>query len=221
MGTQDDPDTDRSKASTARRRSTRRRIVDALLVLIHEGSVSPRAADIALTANVSVRAIFQHFADFRALYLAAADRAVARILPQLVEIAPQQPLSTRIERFMDQRVTLCEAVAPLSRTATIYDLEGTEVQERMNRGRSYSRAIIERVFAHELAALSDDDRKSTVDTVMLACDWDTWGRLRRREGMDIAAARLLMSNLVRVALQGVEPESGSAVEVDNPRAASL
>ena len=55
---------------------TRSGIVQALLDLLNDGVLAPTAAQIADRAGVSVRSVFQHFADMEALYgdLAAEQR---------------------------------------------------------------------------------------------------------------------------------------------------
>ena len=95
-------DTGKVDGRVLRGERTRARIVDALINLIREGSLVPRAVDIAGRAGVSVRSVFQHFADFRELYLAAADRAVENVIPLLTDIPVDQPLDIRIEQFIDE-----------------------------------------------------------------------------------------------------------------------
>lgn len=182
---------------------TRARIVDALIALIQEGSLVPRAVDIAGRAGVSVRSVFQHFADFRELYLAAADRAVERVIPLQQEIPIDAALGHRIDCFIQQRVALCEAVAPLSRAAALYDPEGSSAQQRMDVGRSYSRRRIEQVFAPELGAAPAAERQQIIEAIMVAGDWETWDRLRRAEGLEPGAAQGVMARLVRAVLQSV------------------
>jgi TetR/AcrR family transcriptional regulator of autoinduction and epiphytic fitness len=180
---------------------TRARIVDALIGLIRDGSLVPRAVDIAGRAGVSVRSVFQHFADFRELYLAAADRAVERVIPLQTDIPHDLPLLARIDRFIEQRVALCEAVAPLSRAAALYDPEGSSAQKRMDVGRTYSRRRIEQVFAPELDAMPGPERQQIIEAIMVAGDWETWDRLRRAEGLEPGAAERVMARLVRAVLQ--------------------
>jgi AcrR family transcriptional regulator len=194
-------DTGKVDGRVLRGERTRARIVDALINLIREGSLVPRAVDIAGRAGVSVRSVFQHFADFRELYLAAADRAVENVIPLLTDIPIDQPLDARIEQFIDQRVALCEAVAPLSRASALYDPDGASAQKRMDVGRSFSRRRIEQVFAPELAAAGDVARQQIVEAIMVAGDWETWDRLRRAESLEPAQARLVMSRLVRAVVQ--------------------
>ena len=62
---------------------TRTAIVDALLALLHQGVLTPTAAQIAEGAGVSVRSVFQHFEDLDALHLELAAEQARRVQPLL------------------------------------------------------------------------------------------------------------------------------------------
>lgn len=179
---------------------TRERIVRAMIELIKEGQAAPRSVDIAQRAQVSVRSIFQHFADFRELYLAVADRVVQDLVPVIAAVPSDGPFGKRLEAFVGQRVTLCEAVAPLSRAATMYDADSSGAQERMRTGRQFGRYRIEQVFEAELKALDEKTRRERVDAVALVSDWDYWDVLRRVIGLDAASAQHVMMRSVRALL---------------------
>ncbi|NCV76101.1 TetR family transcriptional regulator, partial [bacterium] len=52
----------------ARSERTREAIAEALLELLEEGVLRPRAQEIAKRADVAVRTVFQHFDDMEGLY---------------------------------------------------------------------------------------------------------------------------------------------------------
>lgn len=206
-----DDDTAAGGEGGGRAARRRREIVDALLDLLGAGNAAPSAAEIAGAADISVRSLFRHFGDFRRLYLAAADRVVSRMLPQLVELDLGGSLGDRIARFVERRVAFCESVAQLARIALQYDPDSQDAQQRINAGRFFSRNLVERAFAAELSVLPEPQRGMAVESVLLASDWDTWARLRRSQGLDLAAARAIMARLIRVALMDCQtPEIASA-----------
>jgi|KBSSwiStaDraftv2_1062776.scaffolds.fasta_scaffold300621_2 AcrR family transcriptional regulator len=206
-----DPDLSGSDSRVVRRQRKRQRIIDALLELLNQQRSAPGAAEIAARAGVTVRTLFQYFADLRALYLDAADRAVLQILPHLVDIEPGLPLADRIQRFVEQRVMLCETVAPLCRAAARYDSANQSVEKRLSAGRLFSRNAAVRIFSPELSDLPASDRYLAVEALLLAGDWDTWDRLRRGAEMDVSGAKSIVNRLVWAALASGSPRTKTLV----------
>src|SRR5437870_4843088 len=64
---------------TARGQRTRAAVVDALLALLEEGDLRPPAPRIADRAGVSLRSVFQHFADRETLFAAVAAAQLERM----------------------------------------------------------------------------------------------------------------------------------------------
>jgi AcrR family transcriptional regulator len=88
----------------ARSHQTRRAIVDAMRALHAEGDLRPTAPRVAARAGVSLRTVWQHFADMEALLLEAGRRDLEVLLQIVRPIAADLPLAERIERFADQRL---------------------------------------------------------------------------------------------------------------------
>jgi AcrR family transcriptional regulator len=68
-----------------RSRSSRSKIVAALLDLVGKGDVSPSAARVAEVAGVGLRSVFRHFEDMDALYREMGEVIEARVLPILLQ----------------------------------------------------------------------------------------------------------------------------------------
>jgi hypothetical protein len=103
----------------ARSVKTREAIVDAFFALIDAGDPKPTAAAVAARAGLSVRSVFQHFADLEDLLLAVSDRQTNRIASLYTGVQYDGELSSRIGTFVDYRARLFETIAPLRRAAQL------------------------------------------------------------------------------------------------------
>ena len=104
----------------ARSHRSRRAIVDALRALHAEGELRPTALRVAERAGVSLRTVWQQFADLEAL-LVEANRRDNEILQSLMkQIDPDQPLAARVALFTGQRARILEQMTPSWRAARLH-----------------------------------------------------------------------------------------------------
>ncbi|MGH9113071.1 MAG: TetR/AcrR family transcriptional regulator [Acidimicrobiales bacterium] len=181
----------------ARALRTREAIVDACIALVEEGDLRPTAPRIADRAGVSVRSVFQHFDDLPTLHSAVTSRIAERMASLVVPIDPALPLPQRIERFVEHRANLLEAVTPFRVAANVHGPFAPEIQRAVRSGSEYLRAEVEAVFAPELGLLGDPDRTELTDALATATSWAAWDTLRSEWGDDPARARGVLARLVR------------------------
>lgn len=104
---------------TARRHRNRDLVLDATIDLFAEGYAPPTPAQVAERSGVSLRSVYRYFSDHDELVVAAVGRFVQRNEGLFVlDVSPDAPLRERIERFVDGRLRLYEAVAAVARMAT-------------------------------------------------------------------------------------------------------
>lgn len=181
---------------TARALRTREAIVDATIQLLEAGDLRPTAPRVADQAGVSVRSVFQHFADLEALHTAVAERLVERVAVLVLPIDPGLALAERAERFVRQRGQLLEAVTPIRRAADVHGPFSDEITRWLHDGQRFLRAEVERTFDPELGRLTADDREVTLDALDAACSWSTWFGLRSSRGRDVAGAEAVVRRTV-------------------------
>jgi TetR/AcrR family transcriptional regulator, regulator of autoinduction and epiphytic fitness len=180
----------------ARRESTRAAVVDALLALIEAGDLRPTAPRIAERAGVSLRSVFQHFADLEALFAAAADRQLERLQDLVRSIATTGPTRARLDAFVRQRTRLLEAIAPVRRAALLMEPFSVAIAERLRGARALARSEVERAFAPELRRCRPATRRELVAALAAASDWSTWEALRAHQGLSAAAARRIVTRML-------------------------
>lgn len=199
---------------TLRSERTRERIVGAALDLIREGEAQPRTAVIADRAGVSVRSIFQHFADTEALFIAVADRVVRDVLKLARAIPESASLDDRVGALLEQRAEICETLMPLLRSAAIHQSASTSLAERARAGRMYARFRSEQVLRPELDRLPPSVRQETLDALTAAMDWETWANLRLQYGLEPRGAASVMRRMLVSILGHALAEAGTTRAAD-------
>jgi TetR/AcrR family transcriptional regulator of autoinduction and epiphytic fitness len=172
----------------ARSVKTREAIVEACLALIDAGDLKPTAAAIAARAGLSVRSVFQHFADLEDLLLAVSDHQANRIAGLYTGVQYEGDLTQRLATFAGYRARLFEAIAPLRRAAMLQEPFSKIVAERLELARVLHRFDVERAFGPELEAARERGNPGLTEVVATVSSFVVWDEMRRRRGLDIDAA---------------------------------
>jgi AcrR family transcriptional regulator len=170
---------------------TKAAIVDACLALVDSGDLRPTAPRVAERAGVSVRSVFQHFADLDALFTAVGDEAVARLKTRALELEPGLPLEERIAAAVAHRTALLEELTPLRRSIAANAWASPIATDRLRVGHTIFRDELARVFAPELG-----DDVQLLDAIDVALSWPTWEQLRTLVDLDEAAATAVVARIV-------------------------
>jgi TetR/AcrR family transcriptional regulator of autoinduction and epiphytic fitness len=185
--------TPRRDGRAARGERTRDAVVEAFLTLTDEGHLRPTAKQISERAGVSLRSVFQHFADLETLFAAAADLQVERLTHLAVAIPPEAPFAERLSLFVAARSRLLETITPVRRSALLGEPFSPEIARRLRWFREMNRLETERVFATELAEFPPSQRRLIAAALHSCTDWFTWETLRVHSGLSIYEATKTMS----------------------------
>ena len=185
----------------ARAVKTRESIVDAAITLLDGGDLKPTAASIAARAGLSVRSVFQHFADLEDLFLAVSDRQTNRVAQLYTGTNYDGDLDSRIDVFVNYRAALYETIAPIRRAAMLQEPFSPIVAERMELARSLHRFDVERAFGPELAAARAAGDERLGDTMAAMCAFQTWDEMRRFSRYDVATATAELRRVVTALLR--------------------
>lgn len=186
---------------TLRSLRTRESIVDATIGLLEDGDLRPTAPRVAERAGVSVRSVFQHFADLESLHASVAERLVERVAVLLVPVPPDLPLPERLTRFIHQRCLLLEVVTPIRRAADVHGPFSREITARLRDGQEFLRDELDRTFGPELDARGSE-RSEVFDALDAALSWATWDELRTSIGRDQDGAEAVVTRIVHALLTG-------------------
>jgi TetR/AcrR family transcriptional regulator of autoinduction and epiphytic fitness len=180
-------DSEPADGRAARSLRSRRAIVDAMRALHAEGDLRPTAPRVAERAGVSLRTVWQQFADKEAL-LVEANRRDDEILRSLMkQIDPGQPLAARV----------LEQMTPSWRAARIYGPFSAELTHNKVRTLAMAKADLETIFAPELTELAGKKRQQLLDSLHAVSIWSFWESLRTELSLDPEQAEeLLRANFV-------------------------
>lgn len=143
-----------------------------------EGDLRPTAPRIAERAGVSLRTVWQQFADMETL-LVEANRRDDEILRSLMQrIEPDQPLAARVTLFVSQRSRILELMAPSWRAARIHEPFSGQLRSNKSRTLAMAKAEVEAVFALELNELTGEKGQQLLDGLHAISIWSFWESLR-------------------------------------------
>jgi TetR/AcrR family transcriptional regulator, regulator of autoinduction and epiphytic fitness len=176
----------------ARSLRSRRAIVDAMRALHAEGDLRPTAPRVAERAGVSVRTVWQQFADMETL-LVEANRRDFEILKSLTErIDPGLPLPARVAVFTSQRARILEQMAPSWRAARVHEPFSAALARSKVLTVAKAKAHLESAFEPELTRLAGTKRQQLLDGLHAISIWSFWESLRTELRLEAEAAEELL-----------------------------
>ena len=186
--------TEPADGRAARSHRSRRAIIEAMRALHAEGDPRPTAPRVAARAGVSVRTVWQQFADMETLLVEAIQRD-DQILKSLLErIEPDQPLAARVNLFVGQRARILEQMTPTWRAARIHEPFSEQLQRHTAKMLAAAKAELETVFARELAELEPGQRQQLAGSLHAISIWSFWESLRTELGLGPAQASDLVGS---------------------------
>jgi TetR/AcrR family transcriptional regulator of autoinduction and epiphytic fitness len=176
----------------ARSHRSKRAIVDAMRALHAEGDLRPTAPRVAERAGVSLRTVWQQFADMETLLVEAIrrDQEVLRSLTERIE--PDQPLALRIAQFTGQRSRILEHMTPTWRAARLAEPFSAQLKQNKTLMLAKSQDELEAVFAPELTTLGNHKRQQLLHSLQAISIWSYWESLRTELGLTPAEASALL-----------------------------
>ena len=197
-------DTEPADGRSARSHRSRRAIIDAMRALHAEGDLRPTAPRVAERAGVSLRTVWQQFADMETL-LVEANRRDNEILQTLMkQIDPDQPLAARVALFAGQRAQILEQMTPSWRAARLQAPFSDELRRNKAQTLAIAKAQLETVFAPELTKLAAKKRQELCEGLHAITIWSFWESLRTELGLGPEQA----GNLVRATVSALLAEAG-------------
>lgn len=180
-------------------------LMDALVQLLAEGDLQPRAQQVADRAGISVRSLFQHFPDLDALYAETAVREGRRVdgVIDALDERLQGVTSTedKLVATVDMRAELWESTmpAPVLYLLRVANRERERVDSVFEAVVMRLRSQLRRTFADELSRLDTDLETATI-TLQVAICQEVWANLRLNQRLSVAESHAVLMRLGRAAL---------------------
>lgn len=182
----------------ARGLRTRDAIISALLDLVGRGDVAPTAQRIADRAGVSVRSVYQHFADVEGLYADAAERTYEWVRETAKAIDTSLPAAKRVDAFVEGRASTLETLLPFHRAVRLMEPASDRVRSYRLAMEKWEKDRVAKVFAPELRAMDAPARSAALAGLDLIASADSWDHLRRNGQSSRAARQVLRSGILRL-----------------------
>jgi AcrR family transcriptional regulator len=171
------------------RRSERSRtaIVQALLELIGEGSVSPTAQQVAERADVGVRTVFRHFSDMETLFSTMNDQLNEEVSSLFVEKVQTGSFQDRVDALVERRMTIFGKLAPYVRSSTIQRWRSAFLQSEHERTIRVMRRDLRRWLPEIESAPTE-----VADALEMILSFEAWNRLRVDQRLSLRRTALVL-----------------------------
>lgn len=173
----------------------RRRIVDAMLGLIREGTMSPSAEEVATRAEVGLRTVFRHFDDMDSLYREISAKMRDELLPIAIAPFPEGDWPERMAELIDRRARVFEKMMPFKLAADIHRHRSEFLSNEHADLAKFLRDTLREVLGTRLA------RKGVqFEALDLLLSFDAWRRMRLDQGMSVSQAKKLLTHTTNALL---------------------
>lgn len=176
---------------------TRKKIVDALTALIHEGFVSPTAEQVAQRARVGLRTVFRHFDDMDSLYREISQNLDGLVLPLVHTRLAGPTWLDRLLQTVDLRRDIYDRVAAIHLAAQVHRHESAFLTQNLMESAAMQRQLIKSLLPDAPA-----QEPGLLDALDVALSLESWVRLRREQALPAADAAEVMKRTVRALLAG-------------------
>ncbi|MBI4883297.1 MAG: TetR/AcrR family transcriptional regulator [Actinobacteria bacterium] len=195
-----DTDTDGRRALRERNRLS---VVDAMLALYADGNLDPSSDEIAERAGLSPRSLFRYFDDLDDLVQVAIARHHARVaILAEVTTTPDQPLAERVERLVDQRLRLFEAIGSVGLVSRLRAPFQPLIATELRNARAFWRRQIEAVFACELEALGTARAYRVLSCIDVLTSFESVQLMRDDQRLSRAQTAATLTESLRLLLRG-------------------
>ena len=178
-----------------RSRSSRTKIVAAMVDLVGQGDVDPSAARVAEVAGVGLRSVFRHFEDMEALYREMGEVIEGRVLPIILQTPAGATWKEKMVDMAVRRAAIFETILPYRISASIKRFQSPYLMQDYRR---MVRLESQTIDAHLPRAIKADAPGARGLKVILS--FQTWRLLRHDLDYSVQEAGKVVGRLLDDAL---------------------
>ena len=188
-------DTPMADGRRERSRSSRAKIVSAMLELVGKGDVSPSAARVAEVAGVGLRSVFRHFDDMDALYREMGEAIEARVLPTILQVAVGATWKEKMTDIAGRRATVFETILPYRISANLKRFQSAFLMQDYRRMLRLESGTVEAQLPPSIKA--DFTAVRGLDVIL---SFQTWRLLRHDQELTVDDAGAVVRRLLEDAM---------------------
>jgi AcrR family transcriptional regulator len=174
-----------------RSRSSRSKIVAAILELVGKGDVAPSAARVAEVAGVGLRSVFRHFDDMDELYREMGEVIEAQVMPIILQSPSGTTWKEKLFNIVDNRSKIFETILPYRISASLKRFQSPYLMQDYRR---MLRLEFETIEAHLPATAKADATGARGLHVILS--FQTWRLLRHDQELSVDVAKAVVRRLL-------------------------
>ncbi len=162
----------------------RRKIIEAMLAIINEGTISPSAEEVATRANVGLRTVFRHFDDMDSLYRELSEVMTGELMPIAAAPMPEGGWREKIAELATRRSQVFEKMMPFKIAADVHRHRSKYLLDehaQLN--------VIQRTILCDALAPVVRLEGVTLEALDLLMSFDVWRRLRKDQKLSVTEAR--------------------------------
>jgi len=181
-----------------RSRSSRSKIVAAMVELVGKGDVAPSAARVADVAGVGLRSVFRHFDDMDELYREMGEVIEAQVMPIILEPPIGANWMEKLFDIADRRAKVFETILPYRISANLKRFQSSYLMQDYRR---MLRLECDTIEAHLPMAVKADVVGTRGLNVILS--FQTWRLLRHDQELPFEDAKAVVRRLLSDAISGM------------------
>lgn len=181
-----------------RTNDSRQKIVDAFLLLVKEGNITPSAEEIAKTANVGLRTVFRRFNEMELLYRELIIEVQAKYLPLFLKPFATTHWRDQLNEMVDRKAQAYETVMPFRIAAKTLMHQSPFIKQNIERW-----TLTQSKFLESVLPFNKSDDLLLFKTIEVALDFDTWIQLRTTQKLSAKKSKELMSYMLDSALKNI------------------
>lgn len=152
---------------------SRKKIVNAFLKLIRQGTVAPSAEDIAKKANVGLRTVFRRFKEMELLYREMMVELQNKFAPEVAKPWKTTGMENQLQELLERRSVMYEDLMPY-RIASNYHKHHSEfIQQAI----AYWNIVVQKNLENILP-FNKSSEPVLFSAIETALSFDTWLQLR-------------------------------------------
>lgn len=182
-----------------RSRSSRAKIVAAMLALVADGDVQPSAARVADAAGVGLRTVFRHFDDMDSLYREMSEAIEAKVRPVLLRPFAAEDWRERVRELALRRVEIFETILPFRISASLKRFQSAFLMQDYRRMLRIERESVEAILPDVVMA-----DPVQVNVLHVTLNFQCWRLLRHDQELGVDEARTVFVRLVDAALAQID-----------------
>ena len=182
-----------------RSRSSRGRIVRAMMDLIVEGDIDPSAAKVAEKAGVGLRSVFRHFDDKESIYSEMNTILWEAYSPKLNYPFESDDWREQLLELIERRAKVWEKTAPFRLSTSLQRFRSPTLMENYQHLLAAERKARDNILPEQVKNDSNRER-----AILLATSFDTWRLFRHDEGLSNKKTIEVMQQLLRDIFDQIE-----------------